>query len=67
MVSARQAISSTIASSRRTKGEGIVSVALHPGALKSDLNRHTPVWLLFLAGWILKEPIYGEYTEIFAE
>ena len=46
--------------------EGIVSVALHPGALKSDLNCHTPAWLLFLAGWILKEPIYGEYTEVFA-
>ena len=51
---------------RRTKGEGIVSVALHPSALKSDLNRHTPAWLLFLAGWILKEPTYGEYTEVVA-
>lgn len=51
---------------RRTKGEGIISVAHHPGALKSDLNLHTPAWLLFLAGWILKKPIYGAYTEIFA-
>ena len=51
---------------QRTKGEGIVSVALNPGALKSELTRHFPPWQAWLASWLLYETIYGAYTELFA-
>ncbi|KAF3003771.1 hypothetical protein E8E13_009981 [Curvularia kusanoi] len=51
---------------RRYKDKGVVSIALHPGLLKSDLQRH--------AGWLLNvlfrplqhAPVNGAYTELFA-
>ena len=51
---------------RRTKGEGIISVALNPGANKSEATRHYPVWMRWLASWFMYEPVYGAYTELFA-
>lgn len=50
----------------RTKGQGIISVALNPGVLKSDLTRHIPKWQQWLVSWILYETIHGAYTELFA-
>lgn len=47
--------------------EGIISVSLMPGALKSDLNRHMPKLVQLLLLWTLqKDAIFGAYTEAFA-
>jgi len=51
---------------RRTKSEGIISVSLNPGNLKSELQRHVPWWQMMILKWMLYEPIYGAYTELFA-
>lgn len=51
---------------RRFGSEGLISVSLNPGNLKSNLQRHTPKWQLFILSFILHETIYGSYTELFA-
>ena len=52
---------------RRHRDHGIVSVALNPGNLRSDLWR--TVWshfVSFLRAYFLFPPIYGAYTQLFA-
>ena len=51
---------------RRYAGDGIVSVALNPGNLKSDLQRYLPGWQAWLLDLMLYTPIHGAYTELFA-
>ncbi|KAI9834101.1 MAG: hypothetical protein M1819_003386 [Sarea resinae] len=52
---------------KRAKEQGIVSVSLHPGALKSELNRDLHyLWNLVLNTFILDETYKGAYTELFA-
>jgi NAD(P)-dependent dehydrogenase (short-subunit alcohol dehydrogenase family) len=51
---------------RRFGGDGVISVALNPGNLKSDLQRHLPVWQLLIIKPLLHTPIHGAYTELFA-
>ncbi|MCJ1471404.1 hypothetical protein MMC13_000043 [Lambiella insularis] len=51
---------------RRTKEEGIISVSLNPGNLKSDLQRHMPGWQAAMIAPILYTPNYGAYTELYA-
>ncbi|CZT10000.1 related to Oxidoreductase, short-chain dehydrogenase [Rhynchosporium agropyri] len=46
-------------------GDGIVSVALNPGNLKTELGRYNPGQNLILK-YILHTPIHGAYTELFA-
>ncbi|PMD21370.1 NAD(P)-binding protein [Hyaloscypha hepaticicola] len=50
----------------RYKGDGLISVALNPGNLKTPLQRHVPGWQMVLFNWILHTPIHGAYTELFA-
>ncbi|KAH6678721.1 hypothetical protein B0J14DRAFT_329303 [Halenospora varia] len=50
---------------RRHTREGIVSVALDPGNLKTDLYKGVPRWQMHVLNLILKEPIYGAYTELY--
>ncbi|KAF1919293.1 short-chain dehydrogenase [Ampelomyces quisqualis] len=50
----------------RYKGKGIVSVALNPGNLESELQRHMNPVLKFLLGFMLYPPVNGAYTELFA-
>lgn len=52
---------------RRHRESGIVSVALNPGNLKTELARHR-LWLerFLLSALIQYPPIYGAYTELFA-
>ena len=50
----------------RTKGEGIISLALNPGGNKSEATRHYSAWLRWLVSWFLYDPVYGAYTELFA-
>lgn len=48
------------------KNDGIVSVSLNPGNLKSDLQRHVPGWQMMVFSKLLYTPIHGAYTELFA-
>ncbi|KAF7561406.1 hypothetical protein G7046_g2735 [Stylonectria norvegica] len=51
---------------RRTKLDGIVSVALNPGNLHSDLDRTASWWLYYGRKVTCYPPINGAYTELFA-
>jgi retinol dehydrogenase 12 len=52
---------------RRHVQDGIVSVALNPGNLDSDLGRHMSGIAMTILRWTFLYPlIYGAYTELFA-
>ncbi|RFU24942.1 hypothetical protein B7463_g11391, partial [Scytalidium lignicola] len=51
---------------RRYGKDGIVSVSLNPGNLKSELQRHLSGLEALLVKLILYPPINGAYTELFA-
>jgi len=52
---------------RRNKDSKIISVAINPGHLKTELMRHMSSFMKrFLYRFMLYDPIYGAYTEIFA-
>ncbi|PYH79185.1 NAD(P)-binding protein [Aspergillus uvarum CBS 121591] len=52
---------------RRYKKDGIVSVCLNPGYLKTASFNGTPALVMFILNRVmLSEPIYGAYTELFA-
>ncbi|KAI1127335.1 retinol dehydrogenase 12 [Nemania abortiva] len=50
---------------RRYGGDGIISVSLDPGNLKTELRRHAGFLFRFLVSLIEHEPRYGAYTELF--
>lgn len=51
---------------RRHRADGIVSVALNPGNLKTDLGRHLSSVTKLALSLILHPPVFGAYTELFA-
>jgi NAD(P)-dependent dehydrogenase (short-subunit alcohol dehydrogenase family) len=51
---------------RRYREQGVLSVALNPGNLKTDLARHKSKLFVLAIKWMVSPPIYGAYTEIFA-
>jgi len=51
---------------RRHKEDGIISMSLNPGNLKSGLQRHTGKVVGALNHFILHDAIYGAYTELYA-
>lgn len=52
---------------RRVRDEGVVSVAVHPGVLDTDLTRHLGPVMAKLLNWTVQYPaVYGAYTELFA-
>ncbi|KAE9372030.1 NAD(P)-binding protein, partial [Stipitochalara longipes BDJ] len=50
----------------RNKGSGIVSLSLHPGALKTGLQKNAPGWLNLLFGTLRKEARFGALTVLWA-
>jgi retinol dehydrogenase-12 len=48
------------------RNDGIISISLHPGYLKTGLQKHMPLWQRFAITMLLYPPIYGAYTELFA-
>lgn len=46
--------------------DGIISTALNPGNLKSDLQRHLTSWQAWILDFFIYTPIHGAYTELFA-
>jgi len=51
---------------RRYGSQGIVSTALNPGNIKTDLQRHASSLQLTLIGWMLKDVSYGALTQLYA-
>ncbi|KAH9987550.1 hypothetical protein F4779DRAFT_632348 [Xylariaceae sp. FL0662B] len=51
---------------RRHRDDGIVSVALNPGNLDSDLYRHCNIFVRSMWKAVLYPPLYGAYTELYA-
>ncbi|KAF2821679.1 NAD(P)-binding protein [Ophiobolus disseminans] len=51
---------------RQYKADGVVSISLNPGNLRSDLQRHMPVWQSSLLWLMTYPPVKGAYTELFA-
>ncbi|KLU83751.1 hypothetical protein MAPG_02802 [Magnaporthiopsis poae ATCC 64411] len=52
---------------RRVRDQGVVSVAVHPGVLETDLTRHMGAVMTKLLSWTVQYPaVYGAYTELFA-
>ncbi|CEO60955.1 hypothetical protein PMG11_05394 [Penicillium brasilianum] len=46
--------------------DGILSVTVNPGNLKSNLTRHFPSWVPYLVAPLLYHPIMGAYSELWA-
>ncbi|KAK6075272.1 hypothetical protein SCUP515_06049 [Seiridium cupressi] len=51
---------------RKLGKEGILSMSLHPGLTKTELQRHMPAPVRALMGIVFKGPEAGALTEIFA-
>ncbi|KAF4563006.1 hypothetical protein EYR40_007278 [Pleurotus pulmonarius] len=53
---------------RRYADQGIVSIALHPGSINSELARYTPGWNLWgkLLGYLLYDTAHGALTQLYA-
>ncbi|KAI9759898.1 MAG: hypothetical protein M4579_002023 [Chaenotheca gracillima] len=51
---------------QRLGDKGVLSLALNPGHLKSDLVKHTNPIAVSLTSWMLYEPRFGALTELFA-
>lgn len=52
---------------RRHEKDGIVSVAVHPGMLNSDIGQYMSTITNWILKWLfLYPPIFGAYTELFA-
>jgi NAD(P)-dependent dehydrogenase (short-subunit alcohol dehydrogenase family) len=45
---------------------GILSLTTNPGALKTELLRHTSGFFRFMLSPLLYPPVYGAYTELYA-
>ncbi|KAH7391404.1 putative short-chain dehydrogenase [Cadophora sp. MPI-SDFR-AT-0126] len=51
---------------RRFGQDGILSLSVDPGFLKTDLYQNLPRWQAPFMNLLLHDPIYGAYTELFA-
>ncbi|KAL8388214.1 hypothetical protein RB595_009377 [Gaeumannomyces hyphopodioides] len=52
---------------RRLRAQGVVSVAVNPGNLETELTRHLGGVLTKVLNWTLQHPpVYGAYTELWA-
>ncbi|KAH8201330.1 hypothetical protein TruAng_004498 [Truncatella angustata] len=52
---------------KRHREDGVISIALNPGNLASDLDRHIYLVQKLLLKWLITyPPIHGAYTELFA-
>jgi NAD(P)-dependent dehydrogenase (short-subunit alcohol dehydrogenase family) len=51
---------------KQVGSDGILSVAVNPGNLKTNLTRHFSPWVPFLVAPLLYHPIMGAYSELWA-
>jgi retinol dehydrogenase 12 len=47
-------------------GNKVLHVALHPGFMKTELQRHMPSAVRAIMGMMLKDAKHGAYTELYA-
>ncbi|KAG9234760.1 putative short-chain dehydrogenase [Amylocarpus encephaloides] len=52
--------------SERLGSKGILSVCIHPGLMRTELQRHWPLPLRLIMSIMFKGPEYGAYSEIYA-
>ncbi|KAJ7159575.1 NAD-binding protein [Mycena filopes] len=50
----------------RTQSAVLVSCALHPGSVRTDLQKNLPKWLQFFLDFALPPPPLGAYTQLYA-
>ncbi|KAF5004891.1 hypothetical protein FDECE_8634 [Fusarium decemcellulare] len=50
---------------QRLGREGVMSVSVNPGFMKTELQRHMPGPVSFMMGLVFKGPQYGAYSELF--
>ncbi|KAK9452495.1 Env9p [Dipodascopsis uninucleata] len=48
------------------EGSGVVSLSVHPGNIKSELQRYANKLQKFILSWIIYPTQYGAYTELYA-
>ncbi|KAL4941658.1 hypothetical protein BDV06DRAFT_212502 [Aspergillus oleicola] len=51
---------------KRAGGDGFLSLSVHPGLMKTELQRHQPALFGLIMRIMFKPPRYGAYTELFA-
>ncbi|KAL2850724.1 hypothetical protein BJY01DRAFT_125756 [Aspergillus pseudoustus] len=51
---------------RRMGTDGIISLSVNPGLMKTELQRHAPPIQSTIMGIVFKPPRYGAYSELFA-
>ena len=51
---------------RQYSSQGLIALSLHPGGLKTGLQRHYNGIINAIAQWLLYEPHYGALTELYA-
>ncbi|KAK3386438.1 hypothetical protein B0H63DRAFT_393386 [Podospora didyma] len=51
---------------RRVGRQSVVSVSVHPGLMKTDLQRHMPAAMGLAMNLLFKGPKFGAYSELFA-
>ncbi|KAI1210093.1 NAD(P)-binding protein [Annulohypoxylon truncatum] len=51
---------------KRLGDKGIISMSLHPGMMRTELQRNMPAPVRTAMGAVFKGPTYGAYTELFA-
>jgi retinol dehydrogenase-12 len=51
---------------RHLADDGILAFSLNPGAIKTELQRHTPAFLTTVLSVILHEPWEGAITQLYA-
>ncbi|KAJ7493609.1 NAD(P)-binding protein [Mycena latifolia] len=50
----------------KTHADVLVSCSLHPGSVRTDLQKHLPGWFQRLLDWALPGPAIGAYTQLWA-
>ncbi|KAL3464331.1 NAD(P)-binding protein [Aspergillus heterothallicus] len=51
---------------RRMGDDGVISLSVNPGLMKTELQRHAPPIQSAIMGIVFKPPRYGAYSELFA-
>lgn len=51
---------------KRLGGDGVISMSVNPGLMKTELQRHMPRVQSIIMGILFKPPLFGAYSELFA-
>jgi len=51
---------------KRLGDQGILSVSVHPGLMRTELQRNMPALGRLMMSLVFKPPVYGAYSELYA-